>query len=629
MPNTEYKPQEVYDKYVYLKKALANNVTNKGVTASETELYDNLINKVAQIENLKGEERTLENFTDVLNEPKSIVQLEYPEPKNLFDIDNPIYGALSKANTAFLPTIKDDVISFNTYYAQRGGSGFVIPVEPNTTITISFDSVGSDYWTEIMAVESILDNVAINFYKYPQLKNVTKYTLTQQAGKHYILFILDGVDGYYTAKIKNLQIEKGSTATPYEPYTKTLNAKLGTVNLFTPNTTPTVPSNMGVTCTYDSADNTFTVNGTLAVEGNITLATLDIPTDDYYIVRYYVSGDITVPEGIAYQSLFAMFKYNSTSEYATRLTQTVGNAKTSQITVLTTAVRMPQGDRWTFYMQNFGVGTVFDNYKFKIAVIKKDIYYTGIPFTPYISDLSTVNVTRCGKTLFDVSKSVGFQSYYSGVTSTISGTTITTSSTANRSCQLLLGEFPAGTYTISFSNTDFALLMLQYGEALGQLSRLDNVNFVSTKSHTFTLTQPRKLWLESTIATNTTKTITDIQLELGSAATSYEPYQGQTYTPTATGEVTGITNLYPTTTLLTNNAGVVFEQVTGGTYKEILPSTDKNGITKVYQPSVDNTIDGNIKPENIKKDVSMLGVTGDYICNYTYNETTKELVLIL
>lgn len=138
--------------------------------------------------------------------------------KNLFDINNPTYAALSKANAAFLPTIEDGVISFDTHYSIRGGSGFVIPVEPNTTITISFDSVGSGYWTEIMAVESILDNVAINFYKYPQFKNITKYTLTQRADKHYILFILDGINGYHTAKIKNLQIEKGSTATPYEPY---------------------------------------------------------------------------------------------------------------------------------------------------------------------------------------------------------------------------------------------------------------------------------------------------------------------------------------------------------------------------------------------------------------------------
>jgi hypothetical protein len=454
------------------QKRLAETITAKGITATATEKYKDLVDKVAQIENLKGEERTLENFTNALSEPKSVVQLKYPDNipktlnaklgsknlfdetaivnttvigltmstnsdgshkltgtlagqrfeyfnkvklsqiipqgttvtvggwydvtptdnyiglvgygsdnkilfqanakassehltttltadlvsvgivvrcvasaigdtvtfdniklqlelgstatpytpfisdfstvnvtrcgKNLFDINNPTYAALSKANTAFLPTIEDGVISFNTYYSQRGGSGFVIPVEPDTTITISFDSVGSDYWTEIMAVESILDNVAINIYKYPQFKNITKYTLTQQAGKHYILFILDGVNGYYTAKIKNLQIEKGATATPYEPY------------------------------------------------------------------------------------------------------------------------------------------------------------------------------------------------------------------------------------------------------------------------------------------------------------------QGQTYTSTPTGEVTGITNLYPITTLLTDNAGVVFEQVTGGFYKEILPSTDKNGITKVYQPSVDSSIDSNIKPENIKKGVKILGILGTY-----------------
>lgn len=56
-------------------------------------------------------------------------------------------------------------------------------------------------------------------------------------------------------------------------------------------------------------------------------------------------------------------------------------------------------------------------------------------------------------------------------------------------------------------------------------------------------------------------TFSNIQLELGSTATPYEPYQSQTYTPTTTGEVTGITNLYPTTTLLTNNAGVLFTRV--------------------------------------------------------------------
>lgn len=136
----------------------------------------------------------------------------------------------------------------------------------------------------------------------------------------------------------------------------------------------------------------------------------------------------------------------------------------------------------------------------------------------------TFGVKVRNNNLFDVSSSVGFQSRYQGVTSTISGTTITATSTTNRSCSLLLGDLSAGTHTISFSNTDFSFLMLQYGEALGQLSRLDNIDFKSTKSHTFTLTQPAKLWLESTIGTNQTRTITDIQLEPGSTATPHTPF---------------------------------------------------------------------------------------------------------
>lgn len=602
------------------QKKLAETITSKGITATATEKYKDLVDKVAQIENLKGEERTLENFTNVLSEPKSIVQLEYPEPKNLFDINNPTYAALSKANTAFLPTIEDGVISFNTYYSQRGGSGFVIPVEPNTTITISFDSVGSDYWTEIMAVESILDNVAINIYKYPQFKNITKYTLTQKAGKHYILFILDGVNGYYTAKIKNLQIEKGSTATTYEPYTKTLNAKLGSKNLFTPNTTPTAPSAMGLTCTYDSTDNTFTLNGTLATNENIDLATLNIPLDDYYIARYYVSGEITVPEGVTYQSLFAMFVYGSSSQYLERLPQYSNNYNTPIIAMeAKNRYSIESADKWTFYIQNFGVGTVFDNYKFKIAVIKKDIYYTNIPYTPFISDFSTVNVTRCGKNLIPYP--------YTNTSRTISGVNFTIQSdgsitangtaTANIVFELetdtTMLTLPAGNYFLSGCPSGGTTT--SYFMAVANGAGITYTKFQRDFGSGISVSSNGEKW-KITIRVISGYTADNLvfkpQIELGSTATPYEPYQGQTYTSTPTGEVTGITNLYPTTTLLTDNAGVVFEQVTGGSYKEILPSTDKNGITKVYQPSVDSSIDSNIKPENIKKGVKILGILGTY-----------------
>lgn len=119
------------------------------------------------------------------------------------------------------------------------------------------------------------------------------------------------------------------------------------------------------------------------------------------------------------------------------------------------------------------------------------------------------------------------------------------------------------------------------------------------------------------------------QIELGATATAHTPYVSdfsttaitrygaaptdnpQTYTPTATGEVTGITTLYPTTTLLTADS-TVFTDISGDVYKTIVPSNGKNGITKVFQPNVTSGIDSNIVPENIKKGITILGITGTY-----------------
>lgn len=154
-----------------------------------------------------------------------------------------------------------------------------------------------------------------------------------------------------------------------------------------------------------------------------------------------------------------------------------------------------------------------------------------------------------------------------------------------------------GTYSLYLSTADYTFYKADVGNGI-------YINAESDKTVSIVINIAKDTTVENLVF--------KAQLELGSTATAYEPYQGQTYTPTVSGEVTGITNLYPVTTLLTNNAGVVFEQITGGFYKEILPSTDKNGITKVYQPSVDNTIDSNIKPENIKKGVKILGILGTY-----------------
>lgn len=440
MPN--YTPSQVYDKYVSLQKQLATNITNKGVTASETELYDNLIDKVAQIENLKGEERTLENFTNVLDEPKSIVQLEYPNPapktlnaklgsKNLFD------KSLS---------IKDVYVT-----ADALRKGYKISVDAGT-YTVSGGSsttfcktlIGDTYGT------------------YHSLENPVTLSLETDG---YILAYSDNISSV-TAILDTLQIEHGSAATTYTPYISdfsTVNVTRRGKNLIPyPYVSPNGTVINGITWTYTS-DGALIANGTAAENSN-----------------FGIVG--------------------------------VNNA---------------------------------------ISVAGQKVILSGCP--------DNGGVNKYGIYYYDT---VTSQYDYGGGVAFI----------------------PTGVVTIN--------ARIYKGETVTNL-------------------------------------VFKPQLELGTTATEFEPYQGQIYTPTATGEVTGITNLYPLTTLLTDNAGVLFTEVTGGVYKEILPSEGKNGITKVLQPATDSTIDSNITPDNIKQGVSILGITGDYICNYTYDETTKELVLIL
>lgn len=454
------------------QKRLAETITAKGITATATEKYKDLVDKVAQIENLKGEERTLENFTNVLSEPKSIVQLEYPDntPKTL---------------------------------NAKLGSKNIIP------------------------------------YPYPvQGSTINGITYTNNA------------DGTVTAT---------GTATDdsiYAPYSYEL--------------------------IFEIEPGTYTFSDDLTPTSRNTY---------WSEIRSQVDGPVLI------------------SSYDTNRTFTI-----TEKTNMRMNLRVVKG-------QTIDI-------TFKPHLVKGT---ATTAYTPYVSDLTSVTVTRCRKNLipypyFNTTKTLN------GITFTVnSDGSVTVSGTATaqayfklqQSFSLKKGQYffsgcPTGgsgtTYSLYLSTSDYKFYKADIGNGI-------SINSEDDKTVSIVINIAKDTTVENLVFKP--------QLELGTSATPYEPYQGQTYTPTVSGEVTGITNLYPVTTLLTNNAGVVFEQITGGFYKEILPSTDKNGITKVYQPSVDNTIDSNITSDNIKQGVSILGVTGDYICNYTYNETTKELVLIL
>lgn len=442
------------------QKRLAEIITAKGITATATEKYKDLVDKAAQIENLKGEEMTLENFTNALNEPKSIVQLEYPDntPKTL----NAKLGS-------------KNLIPYPYFDTTKTLNGITFTVNADGSISFSGTTTGQATFYFV--------------YKAMNLKQGVTYTLSASGnysfGGSATIFIYDSAQGQ-SAYIPLLT----DTSTTFTP----------TKNINNTNCYLVIPANR-------------TASGTLK----------------------------------------------------------------------------PQ----------------------------LELGSTATAYTPYISDFSTVTVTRCGKNLFNKSTLTAGTSVVE-LTQTTNGFTFKTAATSKT---MNVGSYiylPAGTYycsgTVACSDTSYK----------GGWAVYDNENkkFIINNAYkgiidnSFTVTESKTYSLNFYASYNApigvTMTFENVQLELGSTATAYEPYQGQIYTPTATGEVTGITNLYPTTMLLTDNAGVLFEQVTGGFYKEILPSTDKNGITKVYQPSVDSTIDSNIKPENIKKGVKILGILGTY-----------------
>lgn len=209
------------------------------------------------------------------------------------------------------------------------------------------------------------------------------------------------------------------------------------------------------------------------------------------------------------------------------------------------------------YTRGYGIaiksGTTVENLVFKPQL---ELGNTVTEYTPYVSDITAVKVSRLGKNLFNISSSRGFESAYAGITNTINGNEITVTATAGRTVNLLLGTLLKGTYTLSLNTSIKRTLMIQYGESISSLTRIDGYDFNS--SHTFSISETRKIWLTTFFGAGETVIFTDIQLELGSTATDYEPYKEYAdYTPNADGTVNGVTSLYPNTTLTTDTEGVI------------------------------------------------------------------------
>lgn len=263
-----------------------------------------------------------------------------------------------------------------------------------------------------------------------------------------------------------------------------------------------------------------------------------------------------------------------------------------------------------------------------------------------ITDLRAVKVSRCGKNFFDTINAVKLNggSDFSVInnTITVSQNSLLTYVSANVLIpQSLIGKTITISAKTNASGANKAELRMQWitdsGLAIGDmiLGLTDSAgNIVVTGT---VPPQPDEahnnlclmFYSNSSGTLETVKTYTatysDIQVELGSTATNYEPYITlNEYTPTADGTVEGVTSLYPNTTLTTDTDGVIIDCEYNrdinkfGDLTEYVKHTD---IDQTYSPTSENAQSGKAVAEAL----AAFGGEYELIETITLEEAVKTI----
>lgn len=180
-------------------------------------------------------------------------------------------------------------------------------------------------------------------------------------------------------------------------------------------------------------------------------------------------------------------------------------------------------------------------YKVTLSNVQLEFGETATAYTPYLASLAGVRVTRYGKNLFNpaTAELTGAQKTANGVTFTAASGSVDV-------------KLPAGIYSISFKRNKNGLLYLRNGKTeSGSFSQIG----AAETSATFNYTAETDGYLRISSFTDGLE-LANLQIERASAATAYEPFTAKVYTADPNGSFTGVTSLYPVTTLLPGSTGV-------------------------------------------------------------------------
>lgn len=289
----------------------------------------------------------------------------------------------------------------------------------------------------------------------------------------------------------------------------------------------------GLTLT-DNGDGTITANGTLTkntsfkLYQNITLNYQGIVIQSYkglinngYVYVHDVTDNITHMGGVSFE-LYFDHRYSS-------------------------SVVIIAGE--------------YDNVTFKPQLERGNVI---TDYTPYIAP-SSVTLSEIGKNLIPYP--------YAQTTKTVNGITftdngdgsITIDGTATANASFTFSDnLPinlSGIYTLSKNVPDVYLYVAYYknNSYLGEKGVSAGATSVLVDLTTIDCDRARSS-VQIKSGTTINKAILKPQLELGSTKTDYEKYvPRKTFTPSADGTVTGVNNIYPTTSLLSNKDNVVID----------------------------------------------------------------------
>ena len=393
--------------------------------------------------------------------------------------------------------------------------------------------------------------------------------------------------------------------------TKQISVKLSSKNILNPTLWSTAQTAYGVTVQYLPDEDCFLLNGTTTKTDGVMLAEKlqpNIPLDKgkYTLSATYVSGTVS-PENRAVFYIGAKDDPTASGVSMNWLNTKLSMSNTS----MTVDSRNYLMKYWFYWYGDI----TFTDYKVKLQFEKNSL---ATSYSSYISDFSASKIYRYGKNLFDKSL-VNFSTFadsgafhcslietletgwiLQGDDNTQTGSAAYSNGWARLGYGASEATPPQGIkavigqkYTLSY---DITLLEKTHPDSTasfeGRISTKSGAG--SNKVYYLTINEKKRIFLSWTAKTNeyifpnitlnsNKIKIENVQIELGTEATDYENFIDKVeYTPATDSIVTGIQNLYPTTTLITDGSTIISEA--HGVYKHILPSTDKNCFTKVLQP---------------------------------------------